>query len=140
MLWQHQFMMTERRLVSPIQSHRYGLILRGYQNSQLTCSSPRLTSTLISSNHNTTYGSSQVRISLKYPSKIVYKRLSTLYQSVGKALSRGSPYQIAQAIMKCQPLRQQVTQQMLKIVSKEITGLFSNTNPSLLRKSGRKRS
>ena len=124
--------------LSPIQSHPYGLVLRGFQNSQLNCSGPRLTSTPISSNHSTTYDSSQVRVSIKYPSKIVNKRLSTLYQPVGKALSHGSPCQIARAIMKCQPLRQHVTQQMLKIVSKEVTGLCSNSNPSLLRKSGKK--
>ena len=124
--------------LSPIQRNPYGLVLRAFQNSQLNCSGPRLTSTPISSNHSSTYDSSQVRVSIKYPSKIVNKHLSTVYQPVGKALSHGSPSQIARAIMKCQPLRQHVTQQMLKIVSKEVTGLCSKSNPSPLRKSGKK--
>ena len=64
--------------LSPIQSHPYGLVLRGFQNSQLNCFCPRLTSTPISSKHSTTYDSSQVRVYIKYPSKIVNKRLSTL--------------------------------------------------------------
>ena len=40
--------------------------------------------------------------------------------------------------MKCQPLRQHLTRQMLKIVLKEVNGLRSNSNPSLLRKSEEK--
>ena len=109
--------------LSPIQGHPYSLVLRAFQNSQLNCSGPRLTSTPISSNHISTYDSSQVRVSIKYPSKIINKHLSTVYQPIGKALSHGIPSQIARAIMKCQPLRQHVTQQVLKIVSKEVTVL-----------------
>ena len=141
MLMQRQFMMAERRWflvylrfrVIPMAS---SCVL--FKNSQLNCSGPRLTSTPISSNHSSTYDLSQVRVSIKYPSKIVNKHLSTVYQPVGKALSHGSPSQIARAIMKCQPLRQHVTQKMLKIVSKEVTGLCSKSKPSLLRESGKK--
>ena len=125
--------------LSPIQSHPYGLVLRAFQNSELNVGSsrPRLTSTPISSDHGRTRDSSQVRISVKYPSKTVNKHLSTVYQSVGKALSHGIPSQIAGAIMKCQPLQQHVTQKVLKMVSKEVTGLCSKSNPSLLRKSAK---
>ena len=65
------------------------------------------------------------------------KHLSAAYQSVGKALSHGIPSHIAGAIMKCQPLRQHVTQKVLQMVSKEVTGLCSKSNPSLLRKSSK---
>ena len=125
--------------LSPIQSHPYDLVLRAFQNSQVNAGSsrPRLTSTPISTDHGYTHDSSQVRISVKYPSKTVNKHLSTAYQSVGKALSHGIPSQIAGAIMKCQPLRQLVIQKVLNMVSKEVTGLCSKSNPSLLRKSAK---
>ena len=36
--------------------------------------------------------------------------------------------------MNCQPLRQHVIEKVLKIASKEVTGLCSKSNPSMLRK------
>ena len=59
----------------------------------------------------------------------------SVYQAVGKALAHGVPSQIAGAVMNCQPLRKAVTEKVLKTVSKEISGLCSKSNPSLLRKS-----
>lgn len=120
--------------LSPIQSHPFGLVLRAFPNAQLNGSSPlpMLTSTPISGHGSR--DTSQVKVSFKYPSKNVNKTLSSAYQSVGKALAHGVPSQIAGAIMNCQPLRQHVIEKVLKIASKEVTGLCSKSNPSMLRK------
>jgi len=120
--------------LSPIQSHPFGLVLRAFPNAQTNGSSslPMLTSTPISGHGSR--NTSQVKVSFKYPSKNVNKTLSSAYQSVGKALAHGVPSQIAGAIMNCQPLRQHVIEKVLKIVSKEVTGLCSKSNPSMLRK------
>ena len=121
--------------LSPIQSHPFGLVLCAFPNAQLNGSSslPMLTSTPISG--HCSCDTSQVKVSFKYPSKNVNKTLSSAYQSVGKALAHGVPSQIAGAIMNCQPLRQHVIEKVLKIASKEVTGLCSKSNPSMLRKS-----
>ena len=120
--------------LSPIQSHPFGLVLRAFPNAQLNGSSPlpMLTSTPISG--HSSRDTSQVKVSFKYPSKNVNKTLSSAYQSVGKALAHGVPSQIAGAIMNCQPLRQHIIEKVLKIASKEVTGLCSKSNPSMLRK------
>ena len=120
--------------LSPIQSHSFGLVLRAFPNAQLNGSSPlpMLTSTPISGHGSR--DTSQVKVSFKYPSKNVNKTLSSAYQSVGKALAHGVPSQIAGVVMNCQPLRQHIIEKVLKIASKEVTGLCSKSNPSMLRK------
>ena len=111
-----------------------GLVLHAFPNSQLTrdvnefC--PKLTSTPIQLNHSSTCTceTRQVKISVKYPSKTVNKPLSD-YQAVGMALAHDVPSQITGAIMNCQPLQKQITEKVLKIVSKEVSGLCSKSNP-----------
>ena len=123
--------------ISPIQSHPFGLVLRAFPNARLNGSSPlpMLTSTPISGRGSR--ATSQVKVSFKYLSKNVNKTLSSAYQSIGKALAHGVPSQIAGAIMNCQPLRQHVIKKVLKIASKEVIGLCSKSNPSMLRKTGK---
>ena len=79
----------------------------------------------------------QVRLSVKYPSKTLNRTLSGTYQNVGKAVAHGVPSRIATAVMNCPPVRNHVVEKVMKAVSKEVTGLCSKTKPSLLRKTGK---
>lgn len=74
---------------------------------------------------------------MKYPSKNVNKRLHGGYKAIGKALARGHPSRIAGAVMNCQSVRKHIIEKTLKIVSKEVVGLCSKSNPSILRKTGK---
>ena len=106
---------TPLAYLSPIQSHPHGLVLRAFPNSHtgnINEFRPRSTLMPISSNHGSTSETSQVRVSVKYPSRTVNKPLST-YQAIGKALAHGFPSQIAGAVMKCQPLRNHITEKVL---------------------------
>ena len=78
--------------------------------------------------------SQQVRLSVQYPSKNLNKTLHGTYQNVGKALAHGVPSRIATAVMDCPPVRNHIVEKVMKVVSKEVTGLCSKTDPSLLRK------
>lgn len=80
----------------------------------------------------------QVRLSMQYPSKSLNKTLHGTYQNVGKALAHGVPSRIAAAVMNCLPVRNHILEKVMKVVSKEVTGLCSKTNPSLVRKTGKK--
>lgn len=79
----------------------------------------------------------QVRLSVQYPSKNLNKTLQGTYQNVGKAVAHGVPSRIATAVMNCPPVRNHIIEKVMKVVSKEVTGLCSKTNPSLLRKTGK---
>ena len=81
--------------------------------------------------------SQQVRLSVQYPSKSLNKTLHGTYQNVGKALAHGIPSRIATAVMDCPLVRNHIVEKVMKVVSKEVTGLCSKTNPSLLRKTGK---
>ena len=97
---------------------------------------PPLTSTPSCSSANFKE-SQQVRLSVQYPSKSLNKTLQGTYQNVGKALAHGVPSRIATAVMNCPPVRNHIVEKVMKVVSKEASGLCSKTNPSLLRKTGK---
>ena len=80
----------------------------------------------------------QVRLSMQYPSKSLNKTLHGTYQNVGKALAHGVPSRIATAVMNCLPVRNHIYEKVMKVVSKEVIGLCSKKNPSLVRKTGKK--
>ena len=65
------------------------------------------------------------------------KKLQGTYEDIGKALVHGVPSRIAGVIMNCLPVKKHVIEKVMKVVSKEVAGLCSKTNPSLLRKSGK---
>ena len=94
----------------------------------------QFTSTPISSS---ALANHHVKFSVQYPSKSVNKKLQGTYENIGKALVHGVPSRIAGAIMNCLPVKKHVIEKVMKIVSKEVTGLCSKTNPSLLRKTGK---
>ena len=52
-------------------------------------------------------------------------------------MAHGIPSRIATAVMNCPSVREQIVGKVVKVVSKEVTGLCSKTNPSLLRKTGK---
>ena len=81
--------------------------------------------------------SQNVRLSVQYPSKNLNKTLHGTYQNVRKALAHGVPSRIATAVMDCPSVRNHIVEKVMKVVSKEVTGLCSKTNPSLLRKTGK---
>ena len=123
----------------PIQSRpAYSLVLSAFPNQNMSSPRndlsdafhPRLTSTPNSS----TQEQNQVQLKIKYPCKNVNKTLIGSYQSIGKALAHGVPSQIATAVMSCQSVQKHVVEKVLKIVTKEVAGLRSKTNPSILRK------
>ena len=91
---------------------------------------PQFTSTPISSSAPANH---HVKISVQYPSKTVNKKLQGTYENIGKALVHGVPSRIAAAIMNCLPVKKHVIEKVMKVVSKEVAGLCSKTNPSLLR-------
>ena len=47
-----------------------------------------------------------VKISVQYPSKKVKKTISSEYEMLGKSIAHGLPSQIANAVMKCKPIKQ----------------------------------
>ena len=75
-----------------------------------------------------------VKISIQYRSKPLNKRLPSDYESIGKALVYGPPERIAKAVVKCKLLTKRVLQSVLRLLSSEVCGLCSRSNPSLLRK------
>lgn len=79
----------------------------------------------------------QVKLSVQYPSKSLNKTLHGTYQNNGKAQARGIPSRMATAMMNCPPVRNQIVEKVMKVVSHEISDLRSKTNPSLLRKTGK---
>ena len=103
---------------------------------------PRLTSTPSCSsanlNENSPVETQKVRLSVQYPSKKLNKTLHGSYQNVGKALAHGVPSRIATAVMNCLPVRNHTLANVMKVVSKEVTGLCSKANPSIVRKTGKK--
>ena len=74
---------------------------------------------------------------MQYSSKNLNKTLHGTYQNVAKAVAHGVPSRIATAVMNCPPVRNHIGEKVMKVVSKEVTGLCSKTNPSLLRKTGK---
>lgn len=123
------------QVLSPIQ--KAGSSYRVFPHVQTTQDFlPPLTSTPSRLSVNLKEGE-QVRLSVQYPSKNLNKTLHGTYQIVGKALAHGVPSTIATAVMDCPPVRNHIVEKVMKVVSKEVTGLCSKTNPSLLRKTGK---
>ena len=124
-----------RGVLSPIQqigpNHRVIPHVDSHQDFR-----PSLTSTPCSS-ADLAKENTQVRLSVQYPSKKLNRTLHGTYQNVGKAVAHGIPSRIATAVMNCPPVRDHVVEKVMKAVSKEVTGLCSKTNPSLLRKTGK---
>ena len=83
------------------------------------------------------YRSSAVKLSIFYPSKTVNKCLASEYEAIGKALIYGPPQRIANAVVKCKSLTKHVVQSVHRLLSNEVCGLCSRSNPSLLRKCDR---
>ena len=81
--------------------------------------------------------STNVNISVQYPSKTVNKQIPSEYESIGKALVHGTPKRIANAVMKCKPISKFVLEKVLRTVSTEVNSLCSRKNPSMLRKTGK---
>ena len=94
----------------------------------------QFTSTPISSSAPANH---HVKVSVQYPSKIVNKKLQRTHENIGKALVHGVPSRITRAIMNCPPVKKHVIEKVMKVVSKEVAGLCSKTNPSLLRKTAK---
>ena len=80
------------------------------------------------------YTSSATKLSIFYPSKTVNKCLTSRYEAIGKALIYGPPQRIANAIVKSKSLTKHLVQSVLRLLSNEVCGLCSRSNPSLLRK------
>ena len=78
-----------------------------------------------------------VKLSISYPSKNVNKSLHGGYQLIGKALVHGIPSRVACAVMNCQPVRKHILEKTLGTLRREVLGLCSKNNPSLLRKSNK---
>ena len=85
----------------------------------------------ISSNSEGNSQTSNVKLSISYPSKSVNKSL------IGKALFHAIPSTIANAAMNCQPVRKHIEEETLGILKKKVMELCSKINPSLLRKSSK---
>ena len=78
-----------------------------------------------------------VKITIQYPSKPRTKFLPSEYEALGKALVYGPPQRIAKAVVKCKLLTTHVLQSVLRLVSSEVRGFCSRSNPSLLSKCGK---
>ena len=78
-----------------------------------------------------------VSVCIKNPSKTVNKTVQLDYESITKALVFGSPQRIAKAVIKCKLLKKSVIESVLSLVSSEVNGLCSRSNPSILRKCDR---
>lgn len=123
--------------LSPIQSNGE-LLKRAFINT-ITHSRNVVTSTPRNMSRNSEGNSqtSNVKLSISYPSKSVNKFLQGSYQLIGKALACGIPSRIANAAMNCQPVRKHIVEKTLGILKKEVMELCSKKNPSLLRKSSK---
>lgn len=125
--------------LSPIQSNGGELLKRAFINTiarspNVVTSTPRKILRNCEQDNSQT---SNVTLSISYPSKNVNKSLHGSYQHNGKALAHGIPSRVANAAMNCQPVRKHIVEKTLGILKKEITGLCSKNNPSLLRKSSK---
>lgn len=124
--------------LSPIHSNGGELLKRAFINTiapsrNVVTSTPRK----ISRNSEGNSQTSNVKISISYPSKNVNKSLQGSYELIGKALAHGIPSRIANAAMNCQPVRKHIVEKTLGILKKEVMELCSKKNPSLLRKSSK---
>ena len=79
-------------------------------------------------------GLTGMKLSIFYPSKTVNKCLPPEYEALGKALIYGTPQRIANAVVKSKSLTKHVVHSVLRLLSNEVCGLCSRSNPSLLRK------
>lgn len=81
--------------------------------------------------------STEVEITIKYPSRTVRKVLDQRYESLAKALFYGQPSRIATAVMKCTQVCKFVVSKVFDTLAKEVSGLCSRKNPSILRKTNK---
>ena len=98
------------------------------------------TSTPVSSTRRTGLredSAGKVKLTINHPSKTVNKTLGDTYDALGKALFYGPPSRIATAVMNCEPVRKEVIQKILRIVSKEVNSLCSRQKPLMLRQCGK---
>ena len=124
-------------LLSPIQSNGGQLFKRAFINTiahsrNIVTSTPR--KTYWEQDNSQSYN---VKISTSYPTKNVNKSLHGSYQLIGKALAHGIPSRVANAAMNCQPVCKHIVAKTLGTLKKEVMGLCSKNNPSLLRKSSK---
>ena len=111
---------------SPIQSNGGELLKCAFINT-MAHSRNVVTSTArnISRNSEGISQTSNVKLSISYPSKIVNKSLHGSYQLIGKALVLGIPSRIANAAMNCQPVHKHIVEETLGILKKEVMELCS---------------
>lgn len=83
------------------------------------------------------YRSSAVKLAIFCQSKTVNKCLVSEYEAIGKALIYGPPQRIANAVAKFKSLTKQMVQGVLRLLSNEVCGSCSRSNPSLFRKCNR---
>ena len=124
--------------LSPIQGNGGDLLKRAFINTiahsrNVVTSTPRNKSRNSEDNSQT----SNVKLSISYPSKNVNNTLHGSYELIGKALVHGIPSRIANAAMNCQPVRKHIVEKTLGILKKEVMELCSKKKPSLLRKSSK---
>ena len=103
--------------IQPVENQNYRLVFNAFPNTHLGSSQefrPALTSTPTSAREQNV---NQVKLSVQYSSKPLNKKLSEAYQTIGKALAHGVPSRIAGAIMNCQPVRKQIVEKVMKIIS-----------------------
>ena len=127
--------------LSPIQGNGGDLLKRTFINTIAhTCSRNVVTSTPRNKSRNSEDNSqtSNVKLSISYPSKNVNKTLHGSYELIGKALVHGIPSRIANAAINCQPVRKHIVEKTLGILKKEVMELCSKKNlryfESLVRK------
>ena len=100
--------------LSPIQSNGGELLKRAFINTiahsrNVVTSTPRK----ISRNSEGNSQTSNVKLSISYPSKCVNKSLHGSYELIGKALVHGIPSRIANAAKNCQPVRRHIIEKTL---------------------------
>ena len=122
--------------LSPNQSGSGELLKRAFMNT-IAHSHKVVTSTPRKSPRNCDGETSNVELSISYPSKNVNKSLHGSYQLIGKALVHSIPSRVANAVMNCQPVRKHILERTLGTLKREVLGLCSKNNPSLLRKSSK---
>ncbi len=75
----------------------------------------------------------EVEITIKYPSKTVRHILDVQYELLAKALLYDPPLRVATAVMKCPQICKYVVSKVFDNLGKEVSGLCLSKKPSLLR-------
>ena len=71
----------------------------------------------------------KVKLTVEHPSKTINKTLTRESKAIGNAIIHGPPSRTAKAVLKCKAIKTQVIEQVLRVVSSEVSGLCSKKNP-----------